>query len=131
MSMLQIISDAARGQTTILSNELLKSVPFEIQRMFLITDVPRDVVRGSHAHYKEKQYIFCISGVLEIIQEFNSGCRLRILKGGDGLYHPELTWVDMEFKTGNEIVLVLSSAKEYDTSDYIYDYEEFKKIIGA
>jgi hypothetical protein len=129
MNTLQIINSIDKGQTAVLENDLLKKLPFEVKRMFFITGVPKGSGRGYHAHHKEDQFIFCVSGELKILQIEKDGMRLRTLRIGEGLNHPHLRWIEMEFLTGQEVILVLSSFEKYDASDYISDYEEFSRII--
>lgn len=42
-------------------------IPFVPQRLFCVTDVPKDYVRGKHSHRKGKQYLFCLKGRIQVI----------------------------------------------------------------
>ena len=44
-----------------------------------------------------------------------------------GLYVPKGLWREMENFSTNSLALVLSSTR-YDERDYIYDYDEFRKL---
>lgn len=46
--------------------EYLSNCPFEIKRVFIITDVPSDLKRGKHKNIISKHLLVCIKGSCEI-----------------------------------------------------------------
>ena len=42
----------------------LNKIPFDVKRVFMVYNVPKDTVRGEHAHYETKQFLVCVKGVL-------------------------------------------------------------------
>ena len=48
-------------------------LPFELQRVYWITQVSDDVVRGGHAHYTSMQVIVCVRGSVEVQLEDMTG----------------------------------------------------------
>jgi len=48
-------------------------------------------------------------------------------KPNHALYIPELIWDEQTYLTSDSILLVFANTL-YDPSDYISDYEEFKKL---
>ena len=45
----------------------------------------------------------------------------------NGLYIPKMTWRELTNFSTNSVVLVLSS-KPYDESDYIIDFDEYRRL---
>jgi UDP-2-acetamido-3-amino-2,3-dideoxy-glucuronate N-acetyltransferase len=106
------------------------NLPFTPKRIFMVTQVPKDVKRGDHAHYTTKQLLVCLKGVIEV--ELFDGVRSfeSTLEEGDSLYVPEMVWDSQVFKTGEDILMVLAST-DYDPSDYITDMGKFKGIVSG
>ena len=106
------------------------NLPFTPKRIFMVTQVPKNVKRGDHAHYTTKQLLVCLKGVIDV--ELFDGVRSfkSTLEEGDSLYVPEMVWDSQVFKTGEDILMVLAST-DYDPSDYIIDMGKFKGIVSG
>lgn len=104
------------------------SLPFEPKRMFSVTDVPKDAIRGHHAHYETEQILYCMAG--EILVGLDDGYSTTevILRAGESILIPKLVWDYQQFLTGNEFMIVLASTN-YNLSDYIHDRDEFYQIV--
>ena len=110
--------------------EDLSLVPFSIQRVYYIYDVPEGSERGSHAHRTLEQFMVSASGSFTV--ELDSGVSKESFVLDDpavGLYVPPGMWRDLKDFSPNSVCLVLASTK-YDESDYIRDYEEFLSWAG-
>ena len=107
----------------------LDKIPFKTKRIFVVNDVPINCTRGNHAHYKTKQYILCVNGEIEVILNYGFSETKIILKSSEGLLIDKMIWDSQKFLTENATLLVFCSTN-YNTKDYIYDYNEFKKIIS-
>ena len=106
-----------------------KSIPFEIKRVFWTYFTPEEVIRGRHAHFETQMFLVAVSGSIAVNTEMPDG-KLDVFvldKPDVGLYIPKLCWHTMQY-THNAVQLVLASS-EYSESDYIRNYEEFKKLI--
>lgn len=100
-------------------------IPFEINRVYYLYDVPNNSDRGAHAHKELYQLIIAASGSFEI--ELNDGFNTRkfILRQPDeGLVVPPGLWRDLKNFSGGGICLVLASLP-YSEDDYIRDYDDF------
>ena len=53
--------------------EELKHVPFEVKRVYWLTEVPEQQTRGEHAHRSSQQVIICMQGMIEVILEHRNG----------------------------------------------------------
>lgn len=111
--------------------EAERHVPFAIERVFYVYDVPAGAVRGGHAHFTLEQAVFCVAGGFEIVVDDGSSRRgFRMEDHRVGLYLPPMVWHDMvDFEAGTAYV-VLASAP-YDEADYIRDRERWLREVEA
>lgn len=117
-----------RGNLTFI--EQLNHVPFEIQRVYWIYDVPGGQSRGGHAFRKQKEFIVALSGSFDVV--VNNGRsieRFHMNRSYYGLFVPEGLWRHMDNFSTNSVALVLSSTL-YDANDYIRDLEVFGQTIN-
>ena len=91
----------------------------------------KNKIRGEHAHKKCSQYLFLITGKIKI-EIINKHIKKKItisFKNNEGFLIKPKTWLKIKFLEPNSILMVVCDLK-YDFSDYIEDFNEFKKIIG-
>lgn len=102
-------------------------IPFNIKRIYYITQAKTKFPRGYHAHKKNRQVIFCVQGSIKLVLD-NGRSRKEIFldKPNTGVLLENMIWHEMTDFKKNTILLVLAS-KEFDEKDYIRDYEQFKK----
>tara|TARA_A100000171_G_C2137711_1_gene151714 strand:+ start:48 stop:434 length:387 start_codon:yes stop_codon:yes gene_type:complete len=113
-----------RGNLTYL--EELKSIPFEIKRVYWLYDLPEQQVRGDHAHKTGEQVIVAIKGKIEVLLESKKGdlfnCTLD--KADKALYIPPMWWGRMIFR--KDTIMIGLASDEFDENDYIRKRSEFK-----
>jgi hypothetical protein len=115
-----------RGNLSFIEEE--KQVPFVIERVYWIYDVPGGQVRGGHAFKKQEELIVALSGSFDVlVDNGNVKQHYQLNRSYYGLYIPAGLWRQMENFSTNSIALVLSSTK-FEEHDYIRDYEEFKRL---
>ena len=104
-----------------------REVPFDIQRVFYLYDIPGGVSRGAHAHKKCHQFLIAASGAFEVLLDDTNVQRMVLLnQPSKGLHIPPGIWAsEINFSSG-AICLVLTS-ELFDEDDYIREYEAFKK----
>lgn len=105
-------------------------VPFSIERVYWIYDVPGGQVRGGHAFKKQKELIVALSGSFNVM--VNDGFQKQIFslnRSYYGLYIPAGFWRRMENFSTNSLAVVMSSTR-YEEQDYIRDYSEFMEFSG-
>jgi|TARA_B100000519_G_C13896619_1_gene275525 hypothetical protein len=108
--------------------ELDKDIPFEVKRMFYVYDVHDQNDRGKHSHHKTKQILIAVNGGVTVICDDGKKRRNYILnEPNKALYIPEMIWDEQVYHNESSVLLVLSNTN-YDTSDYIEDYDEFKRL---
>ncbi len=117
-----------RGSLTFIesSSTLL---PFEIQRVFYLYDVPAGQTRGAHAHRRLQQFFVCLSGQFRVQLDDGHEKKTVFLKDPwQGLRVPPMVWAtESEFAPGT-VCLVLASEK-YDETDYIRQYDDFLTLV--
>jgi dTDP-4-dehydrorhamnose 3,5-epimerase-like enzyme len=112
-----------RGNLTFIEEEI--HIPFDIQRVYWIYDVPGGEIRGGHAFKKQEEFIVALSGSFDIVvNNSEKENNYHLNRSYFGLYIPNGIWRHMENFSTNAVVMVISS-KGYDIDDYIWDFSEF------
>lgn len=106
-----------------------KDVPFIPKRIFTVVGCPPGATRGDHAHKQTKQYAICVQGIIKVLLINKAGRTEHTLKNGCALLIDTMTWDKLQFMTGNDVLLVFCDT-EYDSSDYILNFEEFNKMLS-
>lgn len=100
-------------------------LPFEIQRVYYLYDVPAGQARGAHGHRRLQQLIIAVSGAVDV--ECDDGSerrRFRLNSPNVGLYVCPMIWRNLtEFASGT--VCVVLASEKYDEGDYFRDYDDF------
>lgn len=117
------IGDNEIGFISILENSTNNL--FSIKRVYWTYDVPADIIRGNHAHYKLEQVIVAISGILELTLENINGESFEFLldNPNKALYIPPKHWRTIQFS--DKSVLLCLASRKYDEKDYIREYNKF------
>lgn len=116
-----------RGNLSFIENE--KHIPFKIARTYWIYDVPGGEVRGGHAYKENQEFIVALSGSFDVILDNGIVRKTYSLnRSYYGLYVPKGIWKQMENFSTNSLALILAST-QFDASDYVYDFDEFKKSV--
>ena len=111
------------GDITSINSEL--EVPFAIQRIYYLYDVPNNVDRGAHAHKDLYQLIVAATGSFEMnLFDGNISKKIVLNQPDIGLLIVPGIWRDLNSFSGGSICLVLAS-EEYNPDDYIHTMREF------
>lgn len=103
------------------------SLPFIPKRVFIVNNVPINIIRGNHSHYTTKQYIICTNGSVDVILHDGINEITYSLYKGDSIIIPEMIWDSQKFTSENTEIIVFASTN-YDKNDYIFNFDEFLKI---
>ena len=96
-------------------------LPFAPARVFTVIPQSAGTVRGSHAHARCSQVLFCVQGQVTVSVRGDRGEAQHSLKpNGEGLVVPPLTWSSQTYPLQASCLLVFSS-HHYDADDYITD----------
>lgn len=116
-----------RGNLSVI--EEYKDIPFKIERLYWIYDVPGGETRGGHAYRNNQEFIVALSGSFDVVLDDGMEKKIYSLnRSYNGLYVPKGMWREMNNFSTNSLALVLSSTK-YDPADYIRDYQDFLSFI--
>lgn len=116
-----------RGDICIIEFAVL---PFQPQRFFTVSAVPRDSVRGIHAHRTCQQLLIALNGSLTaMIDDGRTRSEVRLESPAMGLYMPALTW-GSQFDFSHDALLGVSASHPYDVEDYIDSYDEFLALAA-
>ena len=129
----ELISLQARGDSrgSLVAIEDHKNVPFDIKRVYYVNGTKEVVSRGFNAHSEIRQKVINLYGSCDFLLDDGKTVLTVALKDPTvGLMVEKMVWHEMHNFSNDCILLVLASA-HYDEADYIRDYDEFKKLIGA
>ena len=114
------------GHITAINNS--EEIPFDVNRVFYLYDIPGGKSRGAHAHKVCHQFLIAASGAFEVFMDDGKTKRQVLLNQPKiGLHIPPGIWAsEINFSSG-AICLVLAS-HFYDESDYIREYSQFIQL---
>lgn len=116
------IADARGNLTFIESN---KQVPFQIQRVYYLYDVPGGSERGGHAHKKLEQLIVALSGSFDVvIDDGESQKRFHLNRPYYGLYICPYIWRELDNFSSGSVCAVMAS-RPYEEDDYFREYKDY------
>ena len=109
--------------------ELEDFVDWEVKRVYYIQNVKTDT--GQHCHKQEKELFVMVAGSCTAIIDSGNGKEDVFLEGpGDAIYVGDYVWHGFKDFSEGAILLALSSTNyKEDRSDYVEDYDEYKKIV--
>jgi dTDP-4-dehydrorhamnose 3,5-epimerase-like enzyme len=113
-----------KGNITVVENE--NDVPFEINRVYYLYDVPGGEERGGHGHKDLYQLIVAAGGSFDVV--LNDGVNQKTVtlnRPYQGLYIVPGIWRELNNFSSGSTCLVLASSK-FDQEDYIRDFDNFK-----
>ena len=125
---LKQVVDESDGILSIAENS--REIPFNIKRTYhLYGFINPQAIRGLHAHKNLEQAIFCVNGSFRLKVDDGRNKQSFILDDpNQGIYIGPKLWHTLEHFSKDCIVLVFAS-DYFDESDYIRDYDEFKRYI--
>jgi hypothetical protein len=103
-------------------------IPFDIQRVYWIYDVPGGEVRGGHAYSNLYEVIIAMSGSFDVV--VNDGHDEKVFslnRSYYGLLVPKMIWRRLENFSTNSLALIVANLP-YDQGDYIRDFKEYSKM---
>lgn len=106
-----------------------KDVPFALQRMFWITDVPPGAKRGGHAHSSCMEMVCCVNGHFRLVLDNGRDRREFILSSPTyAVIIPAGVWCSLEDFSEGSVVLV-GASEAYSPDGYIKDYDGFVQWV--
>lgn len=104
-------------------------VPFRIERVYYLYDVPGGSVRAGHAHKVLHQLLLPIAGSFDV--RLFDGRREEVVtlnRPHRGLHIGPMMWREIENFSSGSVCVVLAST-HYDENDYYRDMDEFMASV--
>lgn len=112
-----------KGNITVVENGV--TIPFDIERIYYLYDIPGGESRGAHAHKELYQLVVAASGSFDVVlNDGKNKKRFTLNHPYQGLLVVPGMWRDLENFSSGAVCLVLASMV-YLESDYIRNYKEF------
>lgn len=122
------ISDP-RGNLTFIEGQ--RHIPFGIERVYYLYDVPQGSERGGHAHRALHQLLIAVTGSFDVhLDDGRNRKTVHLNRSFQGLYVCPMIWREIDNFSSGAVCMVLASSY-YDESDYYRDYVEFSKIVNS
>ena len=111
--------------------ELKDYIDFDVKRIYYTTDITGS--SGAHCHKIEKELFIMIKGTATAVIDQGNGLEEIPLMGPtSALYIGNYVWHHFKDFSPDAVMLALSSTNySPDRSDYIEDYEKYKKMAYA
>jgi hypothetical protein len=125
----QYIRDGNDGELNVLTTG--RELPFEVKRIYYIRNIT-DVgaIRGKHAHKCLEQAMFCVSGsFILLLDDGMNQQQIYLTADYIGVYIGPKLWHTMQGFSSDCVIVVLANAP-YDESDYIRNYDDFKRYTS-
>jgi hypothetical protein len=114
---------------TLIYSETPIDVPFDIRRVYVLTNFLGLQERGNHAHRNLKQFMFALGGPFTINLCNGDVEETITLRPEDkALYIRGLVWRSIVPQASNSTLVVLAS-EIFSEEDYIRDFNEFRSIV--
>lgn len=119
----------ARGNLTFVEGD--KHIPFPIQRIFYLYDVPGGATRAGHALRSCHQFLIAISGAFDVVlDDGHEKKRYHLNRSYYGLHIPPRIWREIDNFSSGSVCLVVAS-EGYQEGAYYREYEEFLQAIRS
>lgn len=113
----------SRGNLTFIEDE--SQIPFAIQRVYYLYDVPAGSERGGHAHIALNQIIIALAGSFDVeLDDGKTRKTFSLNRPYEGLYICPGIWRELKNFSSGSVCLVLAS-NLYSEDDYYRDYNQF------
>ena len=123
------LSEYMDSRGSLVVAEIGRQLPFAVNRIFMVSQVPPGEPRGIHAHKECHQFLVCVNGsVKAVVDDGNTSEVVELNSISQGLHMPPLTW-GCQYDFSEDAVLVVFASHGYDPNDYIHEYEEFKQLV--
>lgn len=113
----------AKGNLSVVEGD---TIPFPIQRVYYLYDVPSHAERLGHAHIKQHKLLIALSGSFEVVlRDGQSEKVITLNRPNLGLYIPNGIWREIRNFSSGSVCLVIAS-QDFDEQDYIRDFKIYE-----
>lgn len=105
------------------------SVRFQIARVYFLSSVPQNAVRGSHGHLELEQILIPVVGSFDLkVINAEGEVSIHMNDPSKGYYIGKKSWRELRNFSKDSCCLVLAS-QEYNPKDYFFDLDHFLTLI--
>lgn len=117
-----------RGNLAVIEGD---TIPFKMERVYYLYDVPSSSQRGGHAHKELQQLVIALSGSFDVVLDNGEEQKTITLNKPDkGLLIPTMVWRELENFSSGSVCMVVASM-EFSEADYIREYSDFKRLTSS
>ncbi len=117
-----------RGNLTFI--ESARHIPFRIERVYYLYDVPGGASRAGHAHKALHQFLIAMSGSFDVhLDDGREKRTFHLSRSYYGLYIAPGVWREIDNFSSGAVCLALAS-DIYREEDYYRVYEDFIRDVG-
>ncbi|MCC6209310.1 MAG: WxcM-like domain-containing protein [Gammaproteobacteria bacterium] len=117
-----------RGNLTFI--ESARHIPFRIERVYYLYDVPGGASRAGHAHKTLHQFLIAISGSFDVhLDDGREKKTFHLSRSYYGLYIAPGVWREIDNFSSGAVCLALAS-DIYREEDYYREYADFIRDVG-
>ncbi len=104
-------------------------LPFPIERVYYLYDVPGGATRAGHAHRELKEVILAISGSFDVVlSDHKRTSRIHLNRSHFGVLIGPMVWRELDNFSSGSVCLALASAP-FDEGDYYRDQAEYLRAL--
>lgn len=108
----------------------LAKMPFEVRRVFFITDVPAGETRGNHAQRIANEIVFAPIGRVAVsVDDGKTKDQITLQGRTFGLFIQPKVWCSFSHFSADAVLTVFAS-HAYDPAGQISDYTEFLSVAA-
>ena len=106
-----------------------QEIPFSIERVFWIYDVPEGAERGAHSHNECAEVVVAIQGAFDMtVDDGTTQATVRMDAPHTGILIPAGVWCRLSNFAPNTACVVMAS-HPYNTAGYIHDYNTYREEL--
>jgi dTDP-4-dehydrorhamnose 3,5-epimerase-like enzyme len=103
-------------------------IPFDLQRVYLIYDVPGGEIRGGNAFVNQEEIIIALSGSFDVVvKDGLREIKYTLNRSYYGLYIPNMVWRHFENFSTNSLAILIAN-KAYEENEYVRDFNQYQKM---
>ena len=107
------------------------NLKFKIERVYFLSSIPSDVIRGSHGHLKLQQILIPVTGSFDLkVINRNGEVNVHLDDPSKGYFVDKGSWRELSNFSSNACCLVLAR-EPYDSTDYYFNLDSFLKMIST